>query len=83
MEKVYITKYALTRGILEIEAEIMKSYWDKYPGYVKDEEGKIYYINKDAFTDEDEAILKAEEMRKERIISLYKQIDRLDKLRFE
>ena len=56
MEKVYITKYALTTGILEIEAEIMKSYWDKYPGYVKDEEGNLYYLSKDAFTDEDEAI---------------------------
>jgi hypothetical protein len=83
MEKVYITKYALTTGILEIEAEIMKSYWDKYPGYVKDEEGELYYLSKDAFTDEDEAIKKAEEMRKARIISLYKQIDKLDKLRFE
>lgn len=68
MEKVYITKYALTTGILEIEAEIMKSYWDKYPGYVKDEEGELYYLCKDAL------LMKMKSEQKKRKSNIWKNL---------
>lgn len=86
MAKVFITKYALTQGILEKEADItvyqspiekpqeqahVKGDWSGYP------------IGKEAFYTLEEAIKKAEDMRQKKIASLKKQIAKLEKLSFK
>lgn len=81
--KVWISKYALTRGIFEIEAERCESidpdmiaqvsvrYQTTYHG-----EGKEWHLTKEA------AIERANRMRDDKIISLQKQMTKLNKLTF-
>ncbi|WP_293666487.1 hypothetical protein [uncultured Parabacteroides sp.] len=82
MAKVFITNYALTKGIIEKEAEI-RSYRDesKY-AYVRGE-SIGYRMAKEAFYNHEDAIKKAEEMRQKKISSLKKQIEKLEKLTFK
>ena len=75
--KVWITKYALTDGIKEATA---KKSNDGY-GYVTD--WHEWFSEEDCFTDKFSAIQKAEKMRKKKIASLKKQIEKLEKMRFE
>lgn len=77
--KVWITKYALTRGILEKEVE------DCGDGMVREKESffPAYYHGTDWHTDKQSAVAKAEEMRKKKIASLKKQIDKLEKMKFD
>lgn len=82
MAKVFITRYALTSGIKEVETEIHKSNFKDSPNYVRDSAYSFYYIGKDAFLDKSEALNKAEGMRKKKIASLRKQIEKLEKLSF-
>ena len=82
MAKVFITRYALTSGIKEVETEIHKSTFKDYPNCVRDSTFSFYYIGKDAFLDKSEALNKAEDMRKKKIASLRKQIEKLEKLSF-
>ena len=79
--KVWITKYALTKGIFTIEATEpnenglitpINKLWDCYHG-----EGREWHRTKEA------AIERAEEMRLKKIASLEKQIDKIKKLNFE
>lgn len=85
MEKtVYITKYALTRGIIKAEAKIQSF------NYLTKEEQRAYIngyynslvISTDAFFSFDEAKKKAEQMKLKKIASLKKQIQKLEKLSF-
>ena len=80
MAKVFITRYALTSGIKEVETEIHKSNFKD--SSVRDSAYSFYYIGKDAFLDKSEALNKAEGMRKKKIASLRKQIEKLEKLSF-
>lgn len=84
MAKVFITRYALTSGIREVEAEIEKSSsrFGNIPDYVTINAWTLCYIGKDAFLKKEDAIKKAEEMRKRKIASLLKQIEKLEKLIF-
>ena len=66
--KVWITKYALTRGIIEIH-----NLNDCYSGK------RYRWIH----LDKESAIKKAEEMRQKKITSLKKQIKKLEEMRFE
>lgn len=50
---------------------------EKYKGKLT-----LLYIGKDAFLDKSEAIKKAEEMKKRKIASLRKQIEKLEKMTF-
>lgn len=79
--KVWITKYALTSGILEKE---VKDFGD---GSVKEIENSfpIYYHGegKEWHRTKESAIAKAEEMRKKKIASLKKQIEKLEKMEFK
>lgn len=81
MAKVFITKHALTRGIKEIEAEVIKSDYHNVEyvryGY------QCFSIGTNAFLNKADAIKKAEEMRNKKIASLKKQIEKLEKLRFK
>ncbi|MGG7470791.1 hypothetical protein ACVVIH_20565 [Chryseobacterium arthrosphaerae] len=78
--KVYITKYALTKGIIESEGEILggptKMLRTTINSYRVNFYGTEWHQNKN------EAIYKAEEMRKKKIASLEKQIEKLKKLKF-
>lgn len=79
--KVWIAKYALTKGIFEIQVEQLgvdgqcvhgKAWNDSYYG-----EGREWHRTKES------AIVKAKEMRQKKIESLKKQIEKLEELTFE
>ena len=77
--KVWITKYALTKGILEKEVE------DCGDGMVKESDNNFptYYHGTDWHTEKKSAIAKAEEMRKKKIASLKKKIEKLERMEFD
>lgn len=85
MKKVFITRYALTRGIIEKETEITvyKSPIEEPIECACVEEWPGYTIGKEAFYTLEEAVKKAEEMRNKKIASLRKQIEKLEKMEFE
>lgn len=76
--KVWISKYALTKGIFEREVN------DCGNGMVEDKSSyvPVYYHGNDWHIDKKSAISRAEEMRKKKIASLKKQIDKLEKMNF-
>jgi len=87
--KVWITKYCLTSGIQEIEAEVCSTNEDMIKK-VKDREDSTcrydeYYHGKgkDWHTTKESAIKRAEEMRIKKIESLKKQIKKLEALKFD
>lgn len=81
MEKVFITKYALTKGILEKEAEICDYGNGHIRAYVKGDFSS-YSLGKVCFKTKEQAIEKAEKMRLKKIASLKKQIEALEKMKF-
>ena len=82
MAKVFITKYALTKGIKEIEADIIRSRFEDGE-YVRDVLCSYLCIGEKAFTYKSEALKKAEEIKIRKIASLRKQIEKLEKLSFK
>lgn len=79
--KVWITKYALTKGILEMKCvqsgdTSVREAGDPFPTYYHGE-GNEWHRTKES------AIKKAEEMRQKKIDSLKKQIKKLEEMRFE
>lgn len=79
--KVWITKYALTDGIIEAEGEPyglewVSASWDNGCLCNNFEQGEW-------FDTRERAIQKAEEMRQKKIASLKKQIEKLERMRFE
>lgn len=81
--KVYIVKYALTRGIQVREAKLMS----EYPSMVRvepdpGEQFASYYHGNEWTDDPDKAFALAEWMRDKKLKSLQKQIDRILKLKF-
>ena len=79
--KVWITKYALTDGIIEADGkpygfEWVEASWDNGRKRGDFEWGEW-------FDTKERAIKKAEEMRREKIESLKKQIKKLEEMRFE
>lgn len=81
METFFVTKYALTQGILEIKAieldnEMIKQINEGRTSYYHDE-GREWHRTKD------EAIKKANEMREKKLASLKKQIVKLESLSFD
>lgn len=79
--KIYITKHALTSGILEIDGKISKS----NPEIVSDANNKYgIYCGKDkAWTDSLEKAKEiAEEMRLKKIQSLKKKLKKLEGMTF-
>jgi len=77
--EMYLTKYALTKGIEKVEAELAlglsQECWkvDNYYGLYKPNECHEY---------KEDAILAAEEMRIKKIKSLSRQIKKLEKITF-
>lgn len=84
--KVYITKYALTKGIQERIMNVVKLDFDDNTYYARALESfdwTSFRIGTEAFLTKEEAVNKAEKMRARKIKSLKKQIEQLDKLKFE
>ena len=78
--KLWITKYALTKGISEIECEdfengAVKETENPFPTFYHGE-GSEWHQTKES------AIKKAEEMRQKKIESLKKQIEKLEQMKF-
>ena len=79
MAKVWVTRYALTDGIMEMKGEIHD---DGY--FLPDGDGYWSSIpKKDWHHTKAEAIARAEEMRIERLKSLDNQIKKISSLKFE
>ena len=74
----YITKYALTKGIIEKECiqrpnDLIRT-TDEYPQY--------FHAN-EWFSSKEDAIKKAEQMRVKKLESLNKQVNKLTNLKFK
>lgn len=80
MDKVYITKYALTAGPFEVEGEIhyfkMVS-WTTLGGYGQHAHGKDFWLTKE------EALADCERRRETKLKSLDKQRKKLEKMEFK
>jgi hypothetical protein len=83
IQKVFITKYALTNGIEEVEMDVIlnpehfdKKCWGKWKGYSQG------FYNNDFHLTKDEALNDAEKRRKKKIESLKKQISKLERMTF-
>ena len=80
--KVWITKYALTKGIIEADGKLTSS--DSVSVSLDTLSLPTHWFYKgDWYSDKQSAIQKAEEMRRKKIDSLKKQIEKLERMRFE
>ncbi len=80
--KVFVTKYALTLGIIEIEAETCDSV---NPDMIKDINRKHDYYHgegREWHRSRETAIFKAQAMKEAKIKALNKQLEKLNKLTF-
>lgn len=76
----YITKYALTAGIMKRDVE---DCFDMAPDMVCSTDGRFTTYHRDDWhRTESEALAKAEDMRHRKIVSLRKQIAKMEALRF-
>lgn len=80
--KVYITKYALTTGIIEREVEVA-NHCSTMVSFKNEHNYFESYHKPDWFETKVEAITRAELMKTKKIESLKKQIKKLEKLQFE
>lgn len=83
MTTIYVTKYALTRGILVYESSIEDLVDRDGSVIVRDPDGinkRAYYRGNDWHISPDAAMARAEEMRTAKIDSLRKQLSRMQAL---
>ena len=80
--KVWITKYALTKGIIEVDGELISSDFVSILNRGVSLPTHWFYKG-DWHSDKQSAIKKAEEMRQKKIESMKKQIQKLEEMRFE
>ena len=79
--RVWITKYALTKGIIEVDAKLTSS--DSVSIVELNTDLNMHWFYKgDWYSDKESAIKKAEEMRQKKIASLKKQIEKLEQMKF-
>jgi hypothetical protein len=81
-QKIYITKYALTRGIIEKEARI-SDYGGGHLRAFANGDYSSYGIGSEAFYTKEEALKNAEKRRTKKIESLRKQIQKLENIKFD
>lgn len=76
--QVWVSKYALTRGVFEVTVEDcsppMVKTLDNYPSF---------YHGDDWHRTKAEAVVKAEKMRAAKIISVRRQLNKLEKMKFD
>lgn len=79
-KNLFITKYALTKGIQKVECDIR----DRNDGFATPAGAlcDYFYIGVDAFLEESDAIKKAEKMRTSAIRSTEKRLHHLQGLKF-
>lgn len=80
--KVWVTKYALTKGIMEKEAELCDN-TDGRMIRIKDNPYNEYYAGGEWFHTKEEAVQKAEELKVKKIKSVKKQLEKLQNLKFD
>ncbi len=80
--KTFITKYALTQGIFEIDAEICHSINHDMIKNINKQNDCYHGEGKNWHRTKESAIIRANEMRTAKIKTLQKQIIKLDKLTF-
>lgn len=78
--KAFVTKHALTKGIIEVEATVNPNVSDDM--IMTKEQYPAYYHKGEWFETKYDAIEKAESMRIKKIESLKKQIKKLEKMNF-
>lgn len=81
MPKYYVTKYALSDGIEEME--LRPSIAPNSDGYLCGEGWSSFKLGRDAFETRDDAVKAANAARIKKIASLQKQIEKLEKLAFD
>lgn len=81
-KKVYITKYALTKGILEKEARV-EDFGNGHLRAFVNGDYSSYGIGSEAFFEREDAVKNAEKRRKKKIESLIKQINKLENFKFK
>ena len=80
-KKVWVAKYALTRGIFSCLAEVKGSNSNNY-AYVH-HKGRLCYLSpRDFFHTKKEAVLAAEKLRAKKVENLKNQIQKLEKKKF-
>ena len=77
--KVWISRYALSEGIFETQAELSRD----FPDMISERPSYAHYHKPDWHETKEEAIKRAEQMRIKKIASLKKQIEKLEKMDFE
>jgi len=79
MKTYWVTKYALTTGILEVQGDVPE-WTDSLK--VKSQHGTVMYMRRDFHETLELAIAKAEKMRVSKIKNLREQIEKLEALKF-
>ena len=82
MEKVFVTKYALSKGITENEVKFLHG----QNVYVREREGSnriMFVSSRDWTRDKGEAISRAEGLRTKKIQALDRQIKKLSAKKFD
>lgn len=79
--KVWITRYALTDGILESDAEICLDA-DMKGNMIVCDRGYFHGEGRDWHRTKEAALVRAEKMRQKKIASLKRQIEKLEKIKF-
>ena len=81
-ETFYLAKYALSKG----KIEVVTGEWSKCdPEWVTSKRGwwSTFKLGREIFRTREEAVAKADELRKKKIASLHKQIKKLGGMVFE
>lgn len=81
--KVWISKYALTQGIYEVEGEIAESYSKMFCVPKSGKTFAMYFHKPDWYETKAEAIVRAEQMRANKLKALDKQIAKIKAMRFD
>lgn len=80
--KVWITKYALSKGLIEIEATASGFHTEGIYVQLPHSAVPQTYYQPDWLSIKADAVIRAEKLRDDRIASLKKQITKLEKLKF-
>ena len=80
-KKYWVTKYALTKGIFQVEAELVKSS-DVTIRANKPSGITSYYHKNEWYPTKQEAVSRAKEMQKKMLINLQERIKKIEALKF-
>ena len=78
---IWVTKYALTQGIIEVDADASET--NGMASYRPDAKSAINYVHgNDWWARKEDALLRAEEMRIKKLLSLDRQMKKISALTF-